>query len=114
MNILVNYKQVNPREPIGSEVSRHIGKLNRLLRTYQPDSVQLHGSFSRHPRKVEFAFAVHLSLPTGSINATGEGPTVRLSVKHAFSELEQLIKKHRSKLRKDYEWKRKRPRALAS
>jgi ribosome-associated translation inhibitor RaiA len=111
MNILVNYKNVSLREPVEVEVTRHIGKLERLLRAYAPDLVQLHGAFDKHPRKVEFSFALRLSLPTGTLNATGEGATVRLSVKHAFGELEQHVKKHQSLLRKDYEWKRKRPRA---
>ncbi len=114
MNILVNYKQVNRREPIEAEIGRHIGKLNKLLRSYQPDHIQIHGAFNKHPRKQEFSFAVHLALPTGTLNATGEGPTVRLSVKHAFLELEQRIRKHQSKLRKEHEWRRRGPRALAS
>jgi hypothetical protein len=39
---------------------------------------------------------------------------VRASVKQAFSEVEAQIKKHKALLRKDYEWKRKRPRARAT
>jgi hypothetical protein len=37
------------------------------------------------------------------------GATVRTSCKKAFSELEAQVKKHQAKLRKDYEWRRKRP-----
>jgi len=33
---------------------------------------------------------------------------VRTSCKKAFSDLEAQVKKHQEKLRKDYEWKRKR------
>jgi len=113
MNILVNYKHINLRRPIDEEVSRHIGKLNRLLKAYSPDLVQLHGAFGQHPRTQDYKFALRLSLPTGTLNGKGEGATVRLSVKHAFAEIEKLVKKHQSKLRKDYEWKRKRPRAIA-
>ena len=40
--------------------------------------------------------------------ATGEAATVRTSCKKAFSDLEAQVKKHQEKLRKDYEWKRKR------
>jgi len=36
---------------------------------------------------------------------------VRASCKKAFSELEVQVKKHQERLRKDYEWKRKRPHA---
>jgi hypothetical protein len=34
---------------------------------------------------------------------------VRTSCKKAFAELVAQVKKHQAKLRKDYEWKRKRP-----
>lgn len=111
MNILVNYKHVNLRKPVDSEVARHIGKLGRLLKAYAPDLIQLRGAFGQDPRTSDYLFALRLSLPTGTLNVNGEGRTVRLSVKHAFLEIERQVKKHQSKLRRDYEWKRKRPRA---
>ena len=111
MNILVNYKHVNLRKPVDLEVARHIGKLGRMLKSYAPDLIQLRGAFNQDPRTSAYLFALRLSLPTGTLNVRGEGPTVRISVKHAFSEIENLIKKHQSKLRRDYEWKRKRERA---
>ena len=113
MNISLNYKHVDLREPVELEVSRHVGKLGKLLRSYSPELVQLHGAFEKHPRKVEYAFSLNLSLPTGTLHATGCGPDLRLSVKQAFAELERQIKKHQAKLRKDYQWKRKRSRAAA-
>ena len=42
---------------------------------------------------------------------TGTGDNIRASCKQAFSELQSQVKKHQSRLRKDYEWKRKRPRS---
>ena len=110
MNILVNYKHVNLRKPVDAEVARHIGKLSRMLKAYTPDNVQLHGAFDQHPRTQDYIFGLRLSLPTGTLNATGEGATVRLSVKYAFSDIESQVKKHQSKLRREHEWKRKRPR----
>jgi ribosomal subunit interface protein len=113
MNISLNYKHVDLREPVEAELSRHVGKLGKLLRSYAPELVQLHGAFEKHPRKVEYAFSLNLSLPTGTLHATGEGPDLRLSVKQAFGELERQIKKHQAKLRKEYQWKRKRSGAVA-
>jgi ribosome-associated translation inhibitor RaiA len=82
-----------------------------LLKSYSPDLVQLHVTFSKIPRKEEHSCALNLSLPAATLHATGTGPTVRASCKKAFSELEEQVKKYQAKLRKDYEWKRKRPRA---
>ncbi len=114
MKITLNYKHVESRQPVEKEVARRNGKLGRLLKAYSPDLVRLHGSFEKHPRKEQFDFSLHLSLPTGALQATGVGTNIPLSVKHAFAELEDQIKRHQARLRKDYEWKRKRPRARAT
>lgn len=111
MKISFSYKHVEFREPVERETSRHLKKLGKLLRSYSPDLVQLHGSSEKHPRKTEYTFSLNLSLPTGTLHATGIGPDLPRSVKRAFAELEAQVKKHQSRLRRDYQWKRKRPRA---
>jgi ribosomal subunit interface protein len=101
------------REPIETETQRRILKLEKLLKRYSPDLVQLHVGIEKNPRKEMYSLSVNLSLPTGTLHATAECAEVRGSVKAAFSELEAQIKKHMSLLRKDYEWKRKRAHAKA-
>jgi ribosomal subunit interface protein len=110
MKLSISYKHVEAQEPIEAEVERHVGKLGKLLQSYSPDLVQLHGAFSKTPRTDENSCTLNLSLPTATLHATGTGASVRASCKKAFSELEAQVKKHQSKLRRDYEWKRKRPR----
>ena len=110
MKLSINYKHVESHEPVEAEVARHVAKLGKLLQSYSPDLVQLHGTFSKTPRTGENVCTLNLSLPTGTLHATGTGKTVRTSCKKSFSELVAQVKKHQSKLRKDYEWKRKRPR----
>jgi len=109
MNVSINYNHIESRQPAETEVNRLVSKLGKLLKTYAPDLVQLHGAFEKHPRKVEYTFSLNLSLPTGTLHATGVGPDMRLSAKQAFSDLDRQVKKHLSKLRRDYQWKRKRP-----
>lgn len=110
MKVSFTYKYEEAREPVGKQTARYVVKLNRLLKSYSPDLVQLHGALAKHPRKEEFSLALNLSLPTGTMHATGVGSDLRSSCKQAFSELEAQVKKHQSKLRKDYQWKRKRRR----
>ena len=110
MKLSINYKHVESHKPVEVEVTRHVAKLQKLLKTYSPDLVQLHGGFTKNPRNAEFSCALTLSLPTGALRTTGAGPAVRASCKKAFSELEDQVKKHQAKLRKDYEWKRNRLR----
>jgi ribosome-associated translation inhibitor RaiA len=99
------------REPVEKETHRQAAKLEKLLKRYAPDLVKLHADIEKRPRRESYIFSVNLSLPTGTLHATGEGSDVLASVKTAFGEICAQVKKHQSLLRKDYEWKRKRPRA---
>jgi ribosomal subunit interface protein len=103
--------QADVREAVEEVLTRHVAKLERLLKRYAPDLVQLHGDLELRPRRSDFNFAVNLVLPTGTLHASAIAPDAPGSVRAAFSELEGQLKKHKEKLRKDYEWKRKRPRA---
>ncbi len=100
------------RKFVEEESEHYIEKFNRLLKRYSPDIVQLRASLEKAPRKTEFSYSLHLTLPTGVLHATGVGADVRMSMKAAFAEIEVQVKKHQQKLRKDYTWKRKRPRAF--
>ena len=110
MKISISHKLHEWREPIEEETKRRVAKLEKLLKSYVPDLVQLHGTIEKRPRKEEYLFSLTLYLPTGTLHATGEGTDVRACVKIAFAEIETQVKKHMALLRKDYEWRRKRPR----
>src|SRR5277367_1155786 len=108
MKITFNNIEPEFRDAVEKEFARHIGKLNRLLSRYSPDLVQLHSSIEKTPHRKEFGFSLNLTLPTGTLHATGFGTDARASAKAAFAELGLQVKKHQEKLRKDYLWKRKR------
>jgi ribosome-associated translation inhibitor RaiA len=97
------------RQPVEMETARQTAKLEKLLKRYDPDLILLHANIEKHARKESYTFTLNLSLPTGTLHATGEGEDVLASVKVAFAEIITQCKKHQSLLRKDYEWKRKRP-----
>jgi len=113
MKLSINYKHVEYHKPVELEVGRHVAKLERLLKTYSPDLLQLHGGFTKNPRTAEISCTLNLSMPTGTLHASGEGPAVRASCKKAFVDLETQVKKHQAKLRKHFEWKRTRSRVRA-
>jgi ribosome-associated translation inhibitor RaiA len=108
MNVSISYKHLDSQEPVALEVTRRLDKLNRLLKSYEPDLVQIKGVFSKNQRTDEKSLALTLSLPTGTLRATGNGKNVLAGCKKAFSEIELQIKKHQSLLRREHEWKRKR------
>jgi|SRR5580700_4017809 ribosome-associated translation inhibitor RaiA len=110
----ISYSRIaaEARPAVEHEFERHVEKLERFLKHYDPDSVELHGSLVKIPRKNEFSFSLNLNLPTGTLHATGTGPDVPSSAKATFGEIEAQLKKHQQKVRKDYVWKRKRGRGL--
>ena len=109
MKVSITHKEVESHHPpVEAETTHHLNKLNRLLKSYEPDLVHLHGVFSKDGR--DYCFALSLSLPTGMLHTVGTGGTVRASCKEAFSEIETKLKKHQQLLRKDFQWKRKRRR----
>jgi hypothetical protein len=63
------------RKAIEDDFERHVDKLNRLLKHYEADSVELRGSMEKVPRKTEFSFSLNLILPTGTLHSTGVAGT---------------------------------------
>jgi len=109
MKTSFTYKHVEAHPALEKEMEHRIKKFGQLLKSYEPDITQLHAVFSKNGRVDEFVCALTLALPTGTLHATGTGANTIAGCKQAFSELESQLKKHQSRLRKDYEWKRKRP-----
>jgi len=108
MKISYSHIDAQARESLEAECQRHVEKLDKLLKRYDPDLVLLHCTLEKTPRRVEFGVSLNLTLPTGSLQATGRGADVRIAAKAAFAEIEGQVKRHQEKLRKDYTWKRKR------
>lgn len=109
MNVSISYKHVDAQQAVAAEMVRRLDKLGKLLRSYEPDLIQLHGVFSMNKRTEEQSLALTLSLPNGTLHATGNGKNILAGCKNAFSDIELQLKKHQSLLRREHEWKRKRP-----
>ena len=114
MKTSFSYKQPELREQTEKEVQSNLKKLERLVKRFAPDLVQLHGAFAHIPHKKSFSLSLNLSLPTGTLHATGEADDVQGSIRAAFAEVISQLKKHMAKLRRDHEWKRKRGRNAPS
>ncbi len=114
MKLTISSKNVEWREPVERVTKVQSDKLGKLLKNFQDDLVQLHGCIEKLPRKVKYQFSLSLSLPTKSLYSTGTAPNIRSAVTLAFADIESQLKKHMGLLRRDYEWKRKRPRAAVA
>ena len=110
MKLTVSFKDLENHKSVEKEMDHSVKKLATLLQSYSPDLVQLHAVFSKVSRTGDHELSLNLVLPTGTLHATASSKHLRACCKKTFSELESQVKKHQSRLRKDYEWKRKRPR----
>jgi ribosome-associated translation inhibitor RaiA len=113
MNFSITSKDAELREQVEAAVGPHVNKLEKMLKSYAPDLVQLHCVIGKLSRKEEWNITLNLTLPTGTLHCVGKGVSARATLTSAFREIETQIKKHKAHLRHDYEWKRKRPRSEA-
>src|SRR5690349_13969931 len=79
MKVAISYKDVEKHQPAEKEVARFASKLSRLLKTYDPDLLQLRGAFSQNPRNGEFIFSANLALPAGTLQ---DRKSTRLNSSH--------------------------------
>ncbi|GAC1628049.1 MAG: hypothetical protein PVS2B2_28310 [Candidatus Acidiferrum sp.] len=106
MNVSITYKHVESPRAVEKEVTRQINKLGKLLKHYSSDLVKVHGVFSCNQRTEEQACSLTISLPSGTLHATGNGRNALAGCKRAFSEIESQVKKHQALLRKEHLWTR--------
>jgi ribosomal subunit interface protein len=112
MKITYSHMETHFRKEVEPDLARRVGKLEKLLKKYDPDLVHLHTSIETIERTAQFSFSLSLALPTGTLHSVRTAADLRSSTKGAFAELEKQLKKHQQKLRKDYQWKRKRSRGI--
>lgn len=113
MNLTVQYKCNEFRPQIEEDLARWGTKLERWLERYSADLVSLHACYDKHLRKRSYVITLNLNLAGVTLHASAIHAEARFALRRAFDELEHQVNKHQSRLRKDYEWKRKRLRRPA-
>ena len=108
MKISLSYRGLAAHNGFEQLVTRYCGKIEKLLTAYHPDLVQCHAAVELHPKKKEYVLSLNLVLPTATLHAINTAKDAHSTVRVAFADLQSQIKKHKGKLRHDYEWKRKR------
>src|ERR1700756_5812832 len=100
MKLSVSFKDLENHKSVEKEMEHAVKKLNVLLKTYQPDLVQLHAVFSKLPRKEEHTLALNLTLPTGTLHATAAFAQLRAFCQKKFPQNESPPKKQKKLFRK--------------
>jgi ribosome-associated translation inhibitor RaiA len=100
METHIRYYGVAERQPVVREVSRQASRLDRHLKKFDPDLVDLRLSLSRRVRpRPFFSASVTLYLPSIQLHAGEDAAQPVVAVKHAFAELLRELKKFKAKLR---------------
>lgn len=110
MQATVQYKCGDFRAQIEEDIERFEGKLERWLEHYSADLVKLHLCYDKHTRKKTYLVTMNLKLPGATLHASASNPEARFALRRAFDELEMQVSKHQRRVRRDYEWKRRRLR----
>ena len=107
MKTHIRYRDISSREGVERELRRQTAKLNRHLKKFEPDLVDLHVSLERRVQPTRpFLASVTLSLPPGQLHASESGPEAVPALKHAFAELWREVKKLKAKLQRKKEMRR--------
>jgi|GEM_PF-701501 ribosomal subunit interface protein len=114
MRLTAHFKSEEFRPQIEKDLERYREKLSRWLKHYNEDLVSLHLTYEKHPRKQEYTVSLDLRLPSADIPVSATHADARFALRQAFDELEEQIKKHQGRLRRDYLWKRRRARQASS
>jgi len=100
MKTHVSYRGVSEREPIVHELRRQGTKLDRRLKKFNPDLIDLHVSLERRVgRVILFVASVTLYLPSAQLNAREEAARPVIALKHACAELLRELMKFQARLR---------------
>ncbi len=105
MNVHFSYK-IAKTPDLENLLQQQTDKLNRLLQVFRPDLVHLKGSLAENPGS-GFLVSLNLRLPTGQLAAQKKAGTVAATVKAAFGDLAEQLKKHKQLLRNQHKWPRR-------
>lgn len=111
MKTHISFRDSTERQPIERELARQAAKLDRQLKKFDPDLVNLHVSLEHRVRRGNlFTASVTLYLPSNQLHASEEAPLAVVALKHACAELLGELKKFKARLRGDDQRRRARRR----
>lgn len=111
MKAHISFRDVTERQALRAELARQVAKLDRQLKKFDPDLVDLHVSLARRSRRGSQCIAsVTLYLPMGQLHASEESAHAVVAFKHACAQLLRELKRFKAHLRGDDKRRRARRR----
>jgi ribosome-associated translation inhibitor RaiA len=111
MLVQFSFHHVSSDSKIDKAIQSYVRKLEKLLIRFSPDLVRLHGVVEFTAAHQGPVCSLNLWLPTGRLNFRHEGDTPLTAIQDCFKHLIEQVKKHMAFLRREGEWRRRKPRS---
>ncbi len=95
-------------EEVRKWLQRPLARLRRRLMRFPGDAVHLRTLVREMEGRGRAAVALTLRLPSNTLAVSEEGPHARAALGEAFGELDRLLEKEKSRLRRAESWRRSR------
>jgi ribosomal subunit interface protein len=100
-------RNLHGHEPLRKKLNEKIAKLEKHLKHFPPDTVHLHITLERHPRKEEYTAALMLRVPSNILQSTKSADDVIKAFDDAVKALLRELEALKADLRREPLWKRK-------
>ncbi len=98
------------KKSLSALFEERLSSLQPLLNGFEEDDLFLRAAVQSHGTQVLYRVALELYLPHKTLTAHEEGPNVETVIRDAFAEIRRQIKKHKSFLKNEPLWRRKKRR----
>jgi len=109
MLIDLSFHHVGRDPKIDKTIDSNVRKLEKLLSSFSPDLVRLHGLMEFTAPHQGPVCSLNLWLPTGRLHFRHEGDTPLFAIHDCFKHLIEQVKKHMAVVRGEGEWRRRQP-----
>ncbi len=108
MRIQITYKgfEKQDKKALKEKIIEKVTDLEKKLGSLADGDVSIRGTLEKNAKHKLFRFGVTLHLPHKMIAADEEGENITEVISKTFSELDRQAQKHKSRLKKEYLWKR--------
>jgi RNA polymerase sigma factor (sigma-70 family) len=107
MNVHISYK-ISKTPDLEKLINQQVEKLGKYLRVFRSELVHLKGVIEESSARQGFVVSLNLRLPSGQLASHENSSTAMTTIKAAFDDITEQIKRHKQMLRNQHKWPRRR------
>ena len=108
MHVHFSFHHVSRNAQIDKTINSQVNKLEKLLGRFSTDLIRIHGVVEFSAAHKGPVSSLNLWLPTARLHTRHEGDTPLTAIQDCFDQLIEQVKKHKTFLRREGVWKRRR------